>query len=141
MLRWQANASKRNCGHRIRRAHGAFSRSHGSLPVRTMLGVTRHWGAAVAIHRDVILFGAPQEDVDVDSNYNFLGNPHLQMAGRSVGVRRRGALWHQWHIHAMSRKRLVIGTDADYLPFAFEEAALIIDLDPKTTTSSSSTSP
>ena len=36
---------------------------------------------------------------------------------------------------AMDRKRLVIGTDADYLPFAFEEAALIIDLDPKTTTS------
>jgi FG-GAP repeat len=36
---------------------------------------------------------------------------------------------------AMDRKRLVIGTDADFLPFAFEEAALIIDLDPKTTTS------
>ena len=41
----------------------------------------------------------------------------------------------------MDKKRLVLRNDAEYLPFAFEEAALIIDLDPKTTTSSSSTSP
>ena len=176
---------------------------------QTLAGTTAagaEFGAAVAIHRDVILVGAPQEDVDVDSNYNLLGagagyvylrksgrdrdtwtlsqrirpTPSLEMPYGSLGATvafndqyaafaAPGStqqvepglgmtLIYKWQDDqlvydveapygtngtsmAMTRKRLVIGTDADYLPFAFEEAALIIDLDPKTTTSSSSTSP
>jgi hypothetical protein len=176
---------------------------------QTLAGTTAigaEFGAAVAIHRDVILVGAPQEDVVVDSNYNFLGSgagyvylrkgdkdhdawtlsqrirptPSLDMPygelGATVAFNDQYAafaapgstqqvepglgmtLLYKWQgdqlvydveapygtngtSMAMTRKRLVIGTDADYLPFAFEEAALIIDLDPKSTTSSSGTSP
>ena len=176
---------------------------------QTLAGTTAvgaEFGAAVAIHKDVILVGAPDEDVDVDSNYNLLGagagyvylrkrdrdcdtwvlsqrirpTPSLEMPygglGSTVafndqyadfaapGSTQQGepglgmTLLYKWQgdqlvydietpygtngtSMVMDKKRLVIGTDADYLPFAFEEAALIIDLDPKTTTSSSSTSP
>ena len=176
---------------------------------QTLAGTTAagaEFGAAVAIHKDVILVGAPQEDVDVDSNYNLLGGgagyvylrktdregdtwtlsqrirptPSLEMPDGSLGATvafndqyaafaapgstQQGepglgmTLLYKWQgdqlvydveapygtngtSMAMTRKRLVIGTDADYLPFAFEEAALIIDLDPKTPTGSSGTSP
>jgi FG-GAP repeat len=176
---------------------------------QTLAGSTAagaEFGAAVAIHNDVILVGAPQEDVDVDSNYNLLGagagyvylrkrgrdsdtwtlsqrirpTPSLEMPYGSLGATvafndqyaafaapgstQQGepglgmTLIYKWQgdqlvydVEApygtngtsmvMTRKRLVIGTDADYLPFAFEEGALIIDLDPKTTTNSSSVSP
>jgi len=170
---------------------------------QTLAGTTAigaEFGASVAIHKDVILVGAPQEDVDVDSNYNLLGGGagyvYLRKSGRDsntwtlsqrirptpsldraygslgatvafndqyaafaapssteqIGAGLGKTLLYKWQgdqlvydvdapygtngtSMAMSRKRLVIGTEADYLPFLFAEDALIIDLDPQTTTS------
>jgi FG-GAP repeat protein len=61
---------------------------------QTLAGSTAagaEFGAAVAIHKDVILVSAPQEDVDVDSNYNLLG------AGAGyVYLRKRGGDCNTW---------------------------------------------